>query len=259
MVYQQKLSGVMVQVAYPLYSRTTDIGRLRSIHERAARVHAAIIFPLQSLLIVLAPVLVPYVFGQAWVPAVVPTQVLAVAGMFAAVLAGYVQVMLAIGRPKPLLAFNAGRLALFAGVVLLASRHGLVTVAVAVVGAYFLILLGAYRLLLQRYVGISIGRLAPELGPALMGCAGMLAVSLPLMQMLTGLVPRLVQMILVATVGLCVYSLVLRVAFPSAWADAQTLVGQVLSPLARRFGRREPTAAQTDDVAASPNFDAPDV
>jgi O-antigen/teichoic acid export membrane protein len=250
-VYQQKLSGVMVQVAYPLYSRTTDMPRLRSIHERAARVHAAIIFPLQALLIVVAPVLVPFLFGSAWTPAVRPTQILAVAGMFAAVLTGYAQVMLAVGRPRALLSFNLGRLALYAGAVLLASRHGLVTVAIAVVAAYLLILLGAYRLLLQRYVGISIRRLAPELGPAIIGCLVMSVVTVPLMHVLNGNLPRLLQIALVSAAGLCVYSLVLRIAFPPAWTDARTLVVQVLGPLARRLHERK-GAADPGDVVLIP-------
>jgi O-antigen/teichoic acid export membrane protein len=258
-VYQQKLSGVMVQVAYPLYSRTTDPDRLRAIHERAARVHAAIVFPLQALLVVLAPVLVPFVFGRAWTPAVRPTQILAVAGMFAAVLAGYAQVMLALGKPRALLSFNVARLAFYGGVVLLASRHGLVTVAVAVVAAYLVILLAAYRLLLQRYAGISVRRLAPELGPAIVGCLAMSAVTAPLMHVLNGNLPSLVQIALVGTAGLCVYALVLRIAFPSAWTDAQTLVMQVLGPLARRLRGRADAGGPGDGVAAAEAVAAADV
>ena len=105
----------MVQVAYPLYSRTEDVSRLRAIHERAARVHAAILFPALALLIVLAPYIVPLLFGDAWIPAVEPTQILALAGMLAAVLTGYSQVMLAIGKPRQLLWFNVGRLVLYGG------------------------------------------------------------------------------------------------------------------------------------------------
>ncbi|MGO9761022.1 MAG: oligosaccharide flippase family protein [Solirubrobacteraceae bacterium] len=250
-VYQQKLSGVMVQVAYPLYSRTSDPERLRAIHERAARVHAAIVFPLQALLVVLAPVLVPFVFGSAWAPAVHPTQILAIAGMFAAVLAGYAQVMLAIGKPRPLLTFNVARIALYGGAVLLASRHGLVTVALAVVAAYLVILLGAYRLMLQRYAGISIARLAPELGPAVVGCIAMSVVTVPLTHILNDNVPRALEIALVGSAGLCVYAAVLRVVFPSAWTDARTLVMQVLGPLGRRL--RGPAHPDPGDAVADPD------
>jgi O-antigen/teichoic acid export membrane protein len=253
-VYQTKLSGVMAQVAYPVYSRAAgDMAKLRSMYERAARVHAAIIFPLQALLIVLAPVLIPYVFGSAWAPAVRATQILAVAGMFATVMVGYPQVMLALGRPRQLLSFSIVRLGLYAAVVLLASRHGLVTVALAVVGAYLALLLIAYRFLLQRYAGISIRRLAPELGPAIAGCLAMLAVTIPLMHVLDGALPRLIQLALVGAIGLCVYALVLRVAFPAAWTDVRTLLVQVLGPLARRFRR----GTRTGGGAAGPSDPIP--
>jgi O-antigen/teichoic acid export membrane protein len=248
-VYQDKLSGIMVQVAYPVYSRTPDKAELRAMHERAARVHAAIIFPLLASLMVLAPVLIPFLFGSAWEPSVRPTQVLALAGMLAAVLTGYSQVMLAIGRPKPLLWFNIGRLALYAGAVLLASRHGLMTVAVAVVLAYLAILLGAYHFLLGRYVGISLGRLIPELGPAVVGCLALAAVTVPLDRLLSGALPRALLIAIVGTVGLAVYALVLRIGFPAAWTDVRLLIVRVLGPLTRLRGRRGNSAPSTEALA----------
>ena len=248
-VYQDKLSGVMVQVAYPVYSRTADKESCRAMHERAARVHAAIIFPALASLIVFAPVLVPFLFGSAWEPAVGPTQVLAGAGMAAAVLTGYSQVMLAIGRPRPLLLFNVGRLTLYAGVVLLTSTHGLIAVAVGVVATYVLILIGAYRLLLQRYVGIRLGRLIPELGPAIVGCLALVAVTLPLLGMLEGELPRVLLIALVAAAGLAVYALVLRIGFPAAWSDVRMLVVRVLGPLTRVWRARGGQPAEQVDAA----------
>jgi O-antigen/teichoic acid export membrane protein len=239
-VYQDKLSGVMVQVAYPVYSRTTDRDELRAMHERAARVHAAIIFPFLVSLMVLAPVLVPFVFGAAWAPSVRPTQILALAGMFAAILTGYSQIMLAIGKPRPLMWFNVGRLIIYAGAVTLASGHGLVAVACAVVAAYLVILLGAYRILLHRYIGITLGRLIPELGPAVTGCLALAAVTVPLTHVLTGVLPRPLLIALVGTSGLIVYALVLRLGFKAAWTDLRMLVVRVLGPLLARLRRRAP-------------------
>ena len=243
-VYQDKLSGVMVQVAYPVYSRTTDKAELRAMHERAARVHAAIIFPFLTSLIVLAPLLVPFVFGAEWTPSVAPTQVLALAGMIAAVLTGYSQVMLAIGRPRPLLLFNAARLLVYGGAVFAASGHGLMAVAGAVVAAYAVILVGAYRILLQRYVGISIARLVPELGPAVVGCLALAGVTLALLGVLEGSLPRPLVIALVGSSGLAVYALVLRLAFVAAWNDVRLLATRVLGPLAQFRVRRpaEPPA-----------------
>ncbi|MGH2910961.1 MAG: oligosaccharide flippase family protein [Solirubrobacteraceae bacterium] len=234
-VYQDKLSGIMVQVAYPVYSRTTDREKLREVHERAARVHAAIIFPLLASLMVLAPVLVPFVFGAAWKPSVEPTQVLALAGMLAAVLTGYSQVMLAIGRPRQLFLFNVARLGVYAGAILLASRHGLIVVAVAVVLAYLVILIGAYHFLLNPHVGISMRRLVPELGPAVSGCLALAVVTVPAMGLLEGSMPRVLLLGLVGSVGLAVYGVVLRLGFPAAWQDVRMLVEQVLGPVAQRL------------------------
>jgi O-antigen/teichoic acid export membrane protein len=249
-VYQDKLSGVMVQVAYPVYSRTTDRETLRAVHERAARVHAAIIFPLLASLMVLAPVLVPFLFGAAWKPSVEPTQVLALAGMLAAVLTGYSQVMLAIGRPRQLLLFNVARLVVYAGAVFLASRHGLMAVAGAVVGAYFVILIGAYHFLLGPHVGISIRRLVPELGPAVAGCLALAAVTVPLLGLLEGDLPRILLIALVGSAGLAAYTLVLALGFPTAWGDVRLLIVQVLGPLGQRLRRsRPPKGVEPIDAA----------
>ena len=169
-VYQDKLSGVMLQLAFPVYSRIESREEWCALHERAARVHAAIIFPLLASLIVLAPVAIPFILGSAWIPSVHPAQILAVAGMIAAVLTGYAQVMLAVGKPRALLRFNIGMLAVYAAAVAIAASHGLIIVSIVVSTVYLAILAGVYRLLLQRYVGIRIGRLIPELGPAVAVC-----------------------------------------------------------------------------------------
>jgi O-antigen/teichoic acid export membrane protein len=231
-VYQDKLSRIMTQIAFPVYSRTADREQLRRMHERAARVHAAVIFPLLASLIALAPTLVPFVFGSPWRPAVVPTQILAGAGMVAAILTGYPQVMLAIGRPRSLLNFNMAMLLVYGTAVLLASRHGLVVVAVTVTAVYLVILVGVYRLLLQRHVGITLWRLIPELGPAIAGCVALLAVAVPLTHLL-GPLPRIVNAAGAGSAGLAAYAMVLRVLFRPAWQDVVTLVVRVFPQITR--------------------------
>ena len=247
--YQDKISRVMIQIAFPLYSRTTDRDELRKLHERAARVHAAVIFPLLASLIVLAPELVPMVFGPAWKGAVQPTQILAVAGMIAAVLTGFPQIMLAIGRPRQLLVFNIAVVIGYSAAVLLASQHGLIVISLTIVATYFAILAGVYRFLLHRYVGISIRRLIPELGPAVVGCLAQIAATVPL-RMLLGLVfPPALIILVVGLTGLVVYAVVLRVIFPAAWSDTYMLATRILPPLAR-IGRLRPPA--TAAAAAPP-------
>jgi len=234
-VYQDKLSGVMMQLAFPVYSRTENAAQLRGLHERATRVHAAVIFPLLASLIVLAPVAIPFLLGGQWTPSVVPTQILAVAGMVAAVLTGYPQVMLALGRPRALLRFNVAMLLGYAAVVALASGHGLTVVAVAVAAFYVAILVGVYRLLLRRHLGISLGRLLPELGPALAGCVVLAGVEWPLRALLAPALGAAPTIALAGTAGLLSYVAALRAVSPAAWRDLGLLLTRVLPTPA--FGR----------------------
>lgn len=227
-VYQDKLSSVMMQLAFPVYSRTESREEMRAMHERAARVHAAVIFPLLASLIVLGPVLIPFVLGGEWIPAVRPAQILAVAGMVAAVLTGYPQVMLAVGRPRTLLNFNVVMLLAYAAIVTVVAHQGLITIAFAVVVAYLAILAGVYRFMLQRYVGISIARLVPELGPAIAGCLALAAIDEPLRRLLDPTIGAAPTIVIAGTAGILAYCFALRLVSRATWNDLSGLAARVL-------------------------------
>ena len=232
-----------MQLAFPVYSRTESREEMRKMHERAARVHAAVIFPLLASLIVLGPVLIPFVLGGEWIPAVRPAQILAVAGMVAAVLTGYPQVMLAVGRPRALLNFNVVMLIAYAAIVAVVAHQGLITVAIAVVVAYLAILAGVYRLMLQRYVGISIARLVPELGPAVVGCLALAAIDEPLRRLLYPTIGAAPTIVIAGTAGLLAYCLALRLVSRATWDDLSGLAARVL-PLPSARTRRRGLAEQ---------------
>jgi O-antigen/teichoic acid export membrane protein len=240
-VYQDKVSGVMMRVAFPVYSRTESREELRDMHMRAMRVLAAVLFPPLTLLIVLAPLLIPFVFGSAWEAAVVPSQILAGAGMIAAILTGYPQVMLAVGRPKRLLRFNVAMLAVYGTAVFFASTHGLVAVSITVVGVFFGILLGVYFYLLKPELGIPARGILDDLGPALAGCVALAAIAFPVRFGLEALgVPDLVTMVVATLAGIAAYALVIRAAFAATWSDLTMIITRVIPPLARIGQRLRP-------------------
>ena len=219
-VYQDKISGVMMRLAFPVYSRTRDLDQLRQLHERATRVHAAVIVPLLAIGIVVEPTLVPWLFGDAWVDAVLPAQLLSVAGMVAAVLTGFPQVLLAAGRPKALFRFNVCVLAVYAGAVWVAAPHGITVVAGAVVVVYLAMLVAVYGILFRRVVGISVGRMVGDLGPAVAGGLGVLAIGFPLAELLRSAdTPAPILIALVGIAGLMAHVAVLRTGFPAVWSD----------------------------------------
>jgi len=236
-VYQDKISGIMMRLAFPIYSRTRDLAEMKRLHERATRIHGAVVVPLLAVLIVTAPDLVPFVFGDAWEPAVAPAQVLAVAGMIAAVLTGYPQVMLAAGRPRPLMIYNCCILAVYAAAVWLTATHGLVTVATAVVGVYALMLVSVYLVLFRAVLGLPVRRLVTDLAPAVAGSALVLLVGVPLAEALrdagAGALPILAA---VALAGAALHLATLRSFFPAVWADLRSLVLRV-GPSWRPFRR----------------------
>ncbi len=222
--YQDKISGIMMRLAFPIYSRTRDMTEMKRLHERATRIHGAVVVPLLAVLIVTAPDVVPFLFGKAWEPAVAPAQVLAVAGMIAAVLTGYPQVMLAMGRPRALMIFNCGVLVLYGSAVWFTAPHGLVAVATAVVGVHVAMLVAVYFILFRLVLGMPVGRLITDLAPAVVGSALVVLVGFPLAGALrdagAGAVP------IVAAVGLAgaaVHMASLRSLFPAVWADLLSL------------------------------------
>jgi O-antigen/teichoic acid export membrane protein len=245
-VYQDKVSGVMLRLAFPVYSRTKDLGELRVLHERVTRVHAAVIFPFLAAFIVIAPELVPFLFGPEWRGAIEPSRILAGAGMVAAVLTGFPQVMLAAGQPRRLLRFNLGFLALYATVVALAIPAGIVAVAIGVTAVYVAMLFGVYAALLRPVLGIPLRRLGSDLGPALSGSAAVVAAGFPIRAALVSAgVPDLGVIAVVPLVCLPLYAVALRIAAPALWRDLATLVARVGGGASRRGGRPDPKAVIT--------------
>jgi lipopolysaccharide exporter len=228
-VYQDKISGVMMRLAFPVYSRTRDLDQLRHLHERATRVHAAVIVPLLAIGIVVEPTLVPWMFGDVWREAVLPAQILSVAGMVAAVLTGFPQVLLAAGRPKALFRFNVCVLAVYAGAVWFTAPHGIVAVAIAVVCVYLAMLVAVYGILFRRVVGIPVSRMVGDLGPAVAGGLAVLAIGFPLAEVLRSAnAPAPILIALVGIVGLMAHVAVLRTCFPAVWSDLWGFVRRLL-------------------------------
>ena len=167
-VYQDKISGIMMRLAFPIYSRTSDLDELRRFHERATRIHAAVLLPLLSLLIVLAPDLVPWVFGERWAPAgrrgadprrggddrgdpdrlsADPARRRQAAG---AALSSTWSCSSSTSRPR-----GSPR------------RYGLTALAISVVGVHVAMMVAVYGVLFRLLLKIPIARLVTDLLPAI--------------------------------------------------------------------------------------------
>jgi len=227
--YEAKISDIIARVAFPIYSRTESVAHMRDVRSRVVRLNAAVIYPILAVFIAVAPELVPWLFGAQWEPAVLPAQILAVAGMARMVNNGTPPLLLAAGRPRALLAFNLGRLAALAAAVLVAVPYGLIAVCIAVSAFQVITLIASYGLVLSRLVGVNLEQLARDIGPALGASAIMLAAAGPLAHALSAdHIPDPVTVGLVTLVAAPVYLLALRHLSRPAWSDLELLSQKML-------------------------------
>jgi lipopolysaccharide exporter len=244
--YQTKVSSIMLRVAFPVYSRTKNLEDMRLLRSRIVRVHATLLFPLLALLIAGAPVLLPWMLGERWTPAVEPTQILALAGMTAVIMTGLGPLVLALGKPRLLLQWNVISLVPYGIMILLTAPYGIVAVCWGVVAVRTAMVFATHAFLFKPLAGIPVRALLHDAGPAAVSSAALLAVAWPLAHWLAevGLTPFLLLPIIGAAGG-GAYLLVLYTLFQSAWADVMLLARRVLT-------RRRATRGAAPDLAESP-------
>lgn len=238
--YEAKISNIISRLAFPLYSRTESADHMREVRSRVVRTNATVIFPMLAVFIAVAPELVPWVFGEQWQPAVLPAQILAVAGMARMINNGTPALLLAAGRPRALLAFNLCRLTILAAAVVLTVPFGLTAVCVAVASFQVVTVVASYGLMLSRLVGVTLRRLALDIGPAIASSAVMFAAAFPIARALAGTsLPRPVTVLLVSALGATLYLIALRVTSRPAWDDLVLVARRVL-PRVRRTRKVRP-------------------
>ena len=227
--YQRKISGIVARISFPVYSRSASMDDMRAMRHRIVRLHTTLIFPALIGLAALAPVLVPFMFGPQWEPAVVPAQLLAVAGLASPIVAGLGPLMLAAGRPGPLLRFNLGALAGYAAVVFLTAPYGIVAVCVATIAVNVIKVVFVQLILVRGVLGIPAAAAWHESSPALACGAVMAVVAFALVSWLDGagvLAP--VVLLVVPLIAAPVYLLMLRLVSPTAWADVELVWRRVI-------------------------------
>jgi PST family polysaccharide transporter len=248
--YEAKITGVLARVTFPLYARTEDMDHLRSLRLRIVRLNATLIWPLLACFVVVAPVALPWVFGDRWTPAVVPAQLLAIAGMAATIRNGTSPLILAAGHPRALMGFCVVELIAYAGTVLVATSFGLTAVAAAVSAFQIVALCAAYAVMLGPLVGVPLRQLLRDVAPAGLSSAALVAITWPLGQALDGVLPAPVFVAAVGLVAAAVYVAMLRILFAAAWSDVALLAGSVL-----RRRRAEP--APPPGLVAAPQENEP--
>lgn len=224
--YQSKISQVMLRVSFPIYSRTPTLDELRVRRARIVRVHAAVIVPLLGAFVALAPMVVPWLYGEAWEPAVAPAQIMAVAGMANAVTTGTGPLMIAVGKPGALLRWSLLELAVYAPLIYVLSGYGLTAVSIGVAVFGVATLLGNQVLLLGPHVGVPFRELWADVRPGLAGAAAVLAAVVPLRLLLDNALPTVITLVVLSATAAGASIVAVRL-FPATWHDLRAIAGGV--------------------------------
>lgn len=240
--YQRKIGYGVHQVAFPVYSRASDLESMLALRQRVVRVSAAVLLPALAALAVLAPLLVPWLFGPVWEPAVVPTQILALAGMVTVPSDTMGAVVMAAGRARAWLAYHLAFFAIYAPAVYVAAGYGLAAVCWAVVIVQALSTVAAYAGLLRGLVERPLVRLWEDVTPGGAAAVGVAAAAAPVSWALSHIgAPAPVAILLAGMAGAVVGLATLRWVSRPAWND--------LSGLARRALRRRTTRREAPPVS----------
>ena len=123
---------VIATVTFPLYARARrDPDRLRGGYLQSVRIQSLYGICAGVGLAVVAPYLVPVLFGSAWARAITPLVLLALYAAVRSVGAGANEVYKALGRPGLSVLLSLARLVILVPVLIVASRWGIDGIAAA--------------------------------------------------------------------------------------------------------------------------------
>jgi lipopolysaccharide exporter len=238
--YQRKITVAMTQIAFPILSRTAGADEMLALRQRMVRLLTVVLFPLLALLVLLAPVLVPWLFGPQWEAAVVPTQILVVGGAATLVIDACGSSLMAVGRTKALLGYGVAHFIVYVGAVAFLVHLGLPAVAIGGAVVHSIFLGVAYILMLGDDVDHPLVTLWQDLEPALVSCVGLVVLALPanlaLVHAGTPVIPHALGTAAAGAVG---YLLVLRIGYAAQARDLGAALRRILPDrVTSRFQRR---------------------
>lgn len=227
--YQSKVGVVMTQVGFPILSRAPSAADITRLCRQMVRLLTIVLFPLLVLLAIAAPVLVPFLFGPRWGPAVLPAQILAVGGASTLVINAIGTVLMATGRTRELLGYGAAHFVVYGATAFLVVPYGIAALAVDAAIVHTLFLVIAYALMLRGSAERALPRLLDDVAPATVSCLGLAAVALPASLALTAAeAPAALWLATLVLVAVPPYLLTLRFCFPSTWRAQRAALARIV-------------------------------
>ncbi|MCA4135032.1 lipopolysaccharide biosynthesis protein [Arthrobacter sp. M4] len=213
---------VLSTVMFPLYAQVrSEPERLRVGYVKSVQLQSLYGVTAGVGLAVVAPALVPLLFGAKWSDAVLPLVFLALYAAARSLGAGANDVYKALGRPGLSIGISLARLAILVPALLIAVRWGIVGVAVAQLAVSVLFALGM-QTVAAKVIELKARQLLRAVWPALVcgaavAATGICVLALPLPGMLT-------TTIVTVVLGVTVVYTILRLGFPALHDELLQLV-----------------------------------
>ena len=130
---QRKLSSIVTDVAFPAFSQIqNEPQKLAKGYLKMMKYISLVTFPLLCGLMITAPEFVNIVLGRKWAGAIVPMQIMCLAGMIKSVGTTVGSLFYALGKPDLELKLDILFVLLIVPLLLLAAKWGIIGVAIAV-------------------------------------------------------------------------------------------------------------------------------
>ncbi len=248
--YQSKVGLLMNSVGFPLIARANRGEEQAELRRRMVRLLTLVLFPALTLLAIVGPRFIPWLFGPEWQPVVGPTQILVVGGAVTLVINAVGTVLMAQGRTRAMLGYGWGHFATYAAVVMLVSSLGIVAVAAgaAVVHSFFLVV--AYALLYERggrgvfrWLAHVLRELWSDIGPATVPSLAFAFVAIPISKLdAAANLPIIGYLTMVSAAGFAAYLLAIQALYPTAMQSMVNLFRHLVpTSFVPRFARRIPS------------------
>lgn len=162
----RKISSNITQVTFPIFSTIQDNNeRIATGYLKIVRYISVITFPLLMGMIVIAPEFVLVLYGDRWAPAIVPLQIMCLAGLIKSIITCVGSVFMAKGRPDMELKLNIILFLIMAATISIGLNYGLVGVAVAVTVSVCL-MAPVFQAIMNRLITIRSRQFISAITPA---------------------------------------------------------------------------------------------
>jgi O-antigen/teichoic acid export membrane protein len=154
----QDVLGSASAVLYPILSRfQDDLVRFHAAYLESLQLTTAFAFPILALIVITAPVLIPWLLGPRWTPIVVTTQILAVGGLRSSTLMLNGLVFRALGKPALHTLFQLCSVGPYLVAIVIGLNFGIEGVA------FFYVLVGVILHPVSVWLVLGTARLVPVL------------------------------------------------------------------------------------------------